>query len=859
MRRLAAAVPLILWLGACLGDPVGPLGLLTVQVVGLDSLQGAPGRPLPQLAVRVVDGAGRSLAGASVAWSVVAGGGRVDSSGDVTDAAGVVRAQWVLGTKAGDPQRLQARVRVAGHTGEAAFSAIAVPIEVNSVEFLAETTEVRLGVPALVRAEAIDPFGNHFAPPVMRFRALDSAVAVVDSGGVIRSRRRGYGRIEANAQGHGDTARVHVIQIVQSIVVPDTLTFHSIGQSKTLDVRLLDDQGATVLDSLPDVGIDDSGVVRLAAPASVQFESRANGVATIHLHAGSTGRTVSALVDQLVATVKLPVDSLHFDALGDTSRLIPDARDSLHVPVVNPRLSYFSNDTTVAHVDTAGVVTARSNGTAAVAVRSTSGVVSSVPVGVRQETAAITVAQDTLGFDALGAMRTLGAVARDRFGSPVADATLTYQVGDTTIASVDTTGRVRARANGLTTVTASQGGHQASSLVRVAQVAVRLTAGIVSGQPIVSLASGAPLSLSCQAYDRNDFPVAQDPVVSAGRVGPPGTCSHFDVTRSGRDTLSVALGSASARVPVTVALLPGISAFEGDSLVTDSIPTGDFPTVVSARRNSRGQMELYVAMQVDTLLETYEDLHRYVSDDEGATFRYDGVVLRHDTTGCSPLGFGVEHVAIVPRADAPGWRMFFAGGQFYCYGWQVFSAVSSDERNWAIEPGVRLSNTLDGEPSEVGPIPWPVGEGLVAHQLPDGTWRLIVGGMEHIDPWEDKFQIVEWRSGDQLTWTYLDALLTTRQLPPQGQASVYSPTISEFAPGLFRMIFVADDRNDPDGRFRLWSAVSTDERTWQLEGPLVQSTRYNYYYGSLVGDLLVMIRAGDTGTRHLAATRVQMP
>ena len=73
------------------------------------------------------------------------------------------------------------------------------------------------------------------------------------------------------------------------------------------------------------------------------------------------------------------------------------------------------------------------------------------------------------------------------------------------------------------------------------------------------------------------------------------------------------------------------------------------------------------------------------------------------------------------------------------------------------------------------------------------------------------------------------------------------------------MIFVADNRFDPGGRFRFWSAVSTDQRTWQLEGPLVQSSRYNYYYGSLVGDLLVMIRAGDTGTRHLAATRVQMP
>src|SRR5712691_9197426 len=141
MRRFAAATLLLLALEACLGDPVGPHGRLTVRAVSSDSLQGAPGRPLPPIALQVVDGEGRPVGGASVAWSVVAGQGRVDQPGEITDAHGVVSAQWVLGTKAGEPQRLVAHVRVGDHLAEASLSAVPVAVEVAAVQFLAETSE----------------------------------------------------------------------------------------------------------------------------------------------------------------------------------------------------------------------------------------------------------------------------------------------------------------------------------------------------------------------------------------------------------------------------------------------------------------------------------------------------------------------------------------------------------------------------------------------------------------------------------------------------------------------------------------------------------------------------------------------
>jgi hypothetical protein len=202
--------------------------------------------------------------------------------------------------------------------------------------------------------------------------------------------------------------------------------------------------------------------------------------------------------------------------------------------------------------------------------------------------------------------------------------------------------------------------------------------------------------------------------------------------------------------------------------------------------------------------------------------------------------------------------MLYAGGSFTCYGWQVFSAVSSDERTWTKEPGVRISNGLPlSQP--LGTVPWPAGEGMVVDQLVSGEWRMIVSTYEPLQPSENKFQITEWRSLDQLSWTYVRTVFSTRQLPAEGQRSVYSPTIREVVPGLWRMIVTADNSNVPGGRSRLWSAVSTDEVNWQLEGDLIGAEGNDYLYSSLVDNQLVFLHQVTGSPRHIGVATIEMP
>ena len=73
------------------------------------------------------------------------------------------------------------------------------------------------------------------------------------------------------------------------------------------------------------------------------------------------------------------------------------------------------------------------------------------------------------------------------------------------------------------------------------------------------------------------------------------------------------------------------------------------------------------------------------------------------------------------------------------------------------------------------------------------------------------------------------------------------------------MIFTGDDFDQPGGRSRLFSAVSTDREHWQLEGELLGAPGTSLYYSSLVDDHLVFVRRDDGQSNRLAAALVTMP
>jgi hypothetical protein len=73
------------------------------------------------------------------------------------------------------------------------------------------------------------------------------------------------------------------------------------------------------------------------------------------------------------------------------------------------------------------------------------------------------------------------------------------------------------------------------------------------------------------------------------------------------------------------------------------------------------------------------------------------------------------------------------------------------------------------------------------------------------------------------------------------------------------MIFTADARGTAGSRSALWSAVSLDKTSWQVEGVVLGASDTDLYYATLAGDFLFFIRKDLNGWFRLASTRLQMP
>jgi hypothetical protein len=597
-----------------------------------------------------------------------------------------------------------------------------------------------------------------------------------------------------------------------------------------------------------------------------------------------TASSMSQLVLQaretphIVARVSIPIDTTQHLRVGDSVSLQVNAIDPYGNVFPAPGVALSIGDTTIATLSQNRVIGGPRRGRTMLRAMS-DGVEGSVPLSVAQYVSAIIPDVDTLHIGSVGVSLSVPYTVRDDRGRPVVDTAVSLAVGDSGVVRPNELVSLVLRdsasvtflavANGSTQVTLSVPGVSASLEVIVAQVPAAITATLNSSQPIVTLPAGATLPLACTAVDSNGHAIPEVPVLFGTKNGTivGGACSDLRVAHSGIDTLILELGGIRESLSTVIAVPPVPDLPLGQPVFFDSLLPAHYRWTPSARRNSAGAIELYMTQYpyaVDSGSWPRGDLYRFVSAD-GVNFKYDGMALQHGDDPCGPDGSGIENMVIARRNDGPGWRMFFAGGSWGCYGWQVFSAVSTDERNWVKEPGIRLSNggELFTPPTPPSGVPWPVGEGLVIDQLPDGRWRMITASFEHVlNPAPDShWQISQWQSDDQVSWTYTGIILGTSGLPAESQGSVYSPSIVEFAPGLYRMFFTGDNRRlSTDPHSELWSAVSTDKRTWQVEGQLIGEPGVDVYYATAVGDRLYFL-TNTTGQWAPVprVSRLQMP
>lgn len=547
----------LLGLAGCLADSVG-VDDLTVVVEGATAEGVWVSRPGEDTLVRVrlYNLEGEPVAGARVSWIPTGTGSNVSTLSAVSDARGYAVARWRIGTDASERQQLRFTARSAHASRELLFNGQVVPSVVAALRTSHELPLVaRLGDTLHVAVVAVDPYGNEFAAPDLNWSVADATVGAVVDSAVIAGPRRGASVLRVVSGSVAAEFALQVVQRVAAIEVVDTLRFTSLRAEQTLSYVVRDDRGQVVVDTAPTFTVADTAVAQLVGGV---VRAVAPGVTALRVSLGMATTDVAIDVRQRIASLRLIRDTVHFNALRDTTTLRVVAYDSLGSYIGQPALVYEVSGDSVARIAGTRTIEALGPGTAVVTARDPiTGLAASLEVLVQQRVATIDMSAAPIEFDALGDSVVVIATAHDRLGSLISGVSLEYVVADTTVAAFEAGGnRLLAVGQGQTmlTVRDPESGLEATKVVRVDQVATTLSVTVTFGGPVVTLPSGAALPLECTAADRNGFAVAKVPTLVRsvrGTVTGAG-CADARVQHSGYDTLFFALGVAQVQVPVLV-------------------------------------------------------------------------------------------------------------------------------------------------------------------------------------------------------------------------------------------------------------------------------------------------------------------
>ncbi|MFL5560591.1 MAG: hypothetical protein ACJ79K_03865 [Gemmatimonadaceae bacterium] len=558
-RRLTARLlPLALGalaLGSCHDSVTGPsagMSFVDAQELADSVFAGAPGdfasaRP----SVRLVDGAGHAVAAATLRWTVIGDGAEVTRFSERTTSNGEASADWRFGTNAAQPQQLLIEAKKGGARAMIVLHGSAQPKQPEILRLSADTTTVDLGAPAALSVVATDRFGNDFAPPGVSYRVVVGAAVEIGSDGRPMGVARGTSRVEARLDSLADTTVVNVIQRVATIGTSGSTRLNAIGSTIVVRTLLVDVNGRAVLDSAAATAVADTSIARVTQRGdSILITSVRAGLTTLTLTVGSVRDRVPILVSPIVAAVTHTPASLAFASLGDSASVVARATDSAGVEVASAHLTLAPRDPAVVGVDAAGVVRALANGQTQLVI-SVDGVVrDSLPVTVRQQPVAITVAEDTLTFSALGASVPLSAQARDAAGRVIADQVVAATVSDTTVARVVGAGILAVR-NGTTSLVLTAGAVQRVAAIEVAQRATRIVPTVAS---IELTALGARAAIGASAVDSlgSAVPGTVTVAIVDSTVARLAGADSVEAAAPGTTALTLNAAGLSTSIPVTV-------------------------------------------------------------------------------------------------------------------------------------------------------------------------------------------------------------------------------------------------------------------------------------------------------------------
>ena len=411
--------------------------------------------------------------------------------------------------------------------------AVQVSQHITSIVITPDTQRIAaLGTNAAFSARVLDLRGGDVTGAAVTWSIADANIADNLGNGQFRAKANGSTQITATSTTSPSvrgTATLVVTQRAAGLdVTPAVATLTAVGARQTFNAAIRDGAGNPLTQSVR-WRSSNSAVATIDA-AGV---ATATGVGTTEISAvtGTGPDTIvgraSLQVTQNISALTITPPSVSLEALGDSALFTLVARDANNNVVPNVRASWSSANPLIVSIDSTGRARALNNG-AAVITAQVGEIRANASIAVQQRVTAVGVAPAATTLTTIGQQLVLTATATDRRNHAVTGRRALWSSSDSTIASVDTAGRVTARRNGTATVRALIDSVAGSANVTVAQAGPSSVA-ITPDSAFIN-AIGFSTQLNATAFDANHLPMPNvrlgwsslDPTIamvdSAGRV-----------------------------------------------------------------------------------------------------------------------------------------------------------------------------------------------------------------------------------------------------------------------------------------------------------------------------------------------------
>ena len=294
--------------------------------------------------------------------------------------------------------------------------------------------------------------------PEVTWTSSDTDVATVDSTGKVTAVDSGTASIIATADGKSAACEITVEVSVTGVTLSSHAEDMDRGDTLTLTATVSPDDTTK-----PEVAWTSSDTLVATVSSSGLVTATGEGTAIITATADGKSDTCTITVENRVMSVALSSSSENMDR-GDTLTLTatvsPD--DSTY-----PEVTWSSSDSSVATVDSSGVVTAISGGSAIITVTTNDGNhTATCNITVEQRVSGVSLSRSDVTLSVDETLTLTVAVSP----SDATHKTVTWTSSDTAVATVDITGKVTAVGAGSATITATADGKSATCVVTVKAV-----------------------------------------------------------------------------------------------------------------------------------------------------------------------------------------------------------------------------------------------------------------------------------------------------------------------------------------------------------------------------------------------------